>query len=101
MSKVYILVDNPQSPINFLPAEKYGELRILYDNNVSPTHLRRIYPELKDKLKFIEKDDYLIPTGPPSLIALAGHIWLAKLGVLNMLVWDRGTQQYYNVRAIS
>lgn len=100
MSKVYILVDSPRSNINFLPAEQYGELRILFDNNVSPTHLQRIYPELREMLSRIEKDDYLIPTGPPALIALAGHIWLDKLGVINLLTWDRETQRYYNVRAL-
>jgi len=101
MSKVYILVDNPRSNTNFLPAEKYGKLHILYDHNISPTHINRIYPELREKLKDIAKDDYLIPTGHPSLIALAGHIWLAKLGVINILAWDRETQQYYQVRALA
>jgi len=98
-SKVYILVDNPKTNINFLPAEKFGELVVLFDNNISPTHLQRIYPELCSKLSNIKANDFLVPVGPPTLIALAGHAWLDKLGVINMLTWDRETSQYYNVRA--
>jgi hypothetical protein len=100
-SKVYILVDNPRSPNNYLPAEKYGELRILFGHNISPTHLQRIFPELRQKLEYVTVNDYLIPTGSPALIALAGHLWLSKLGVINLLTWDRETQQYYNVRALA
>lgn len=101
MSKVYVLVDNPRSQLNLLPAEKYGKLVTCFDHGISPTHLQRIYPELRDKLAGIEKADYLIPTGPPALIALAGHIWLNKLGVINLLTWDREMQAYYNVRALA
>lgn len=97
--KVYVLVDNPKSPINFLPATKYGEIFCLFDHNISPTYLQRIQPDLERKLEVVREEDYLIPTGPPSLIALAGHIWLDKVGVINLLTWDRETQQYFNVRA--
>lgn len=100
-SKVYILCDPPGSPINFLPAEKFGELRVIYDHNISPTHLQRIYPDLREKLKLATEKDYLIATGSPSLIALAGHAWLSRLNVINLLTWDRETQQYYVVRAMA
>lgn len=99
MSKVYVIVDNPRAPMNFLSAEQYGKIEIIFDHNVSPTFLRRAYPILKEKLKDIKPGDYVIPTGPPSLIALVGHLFLAKLGRLRLLQWDRQTGQYYVVEA--
>jgi len=97
MSKVYVIVDNPKTPMNFLKARQYGEIEILFDHNISPTYLQRIFPVLVDKLKDIKPGDCVIPTGPPSLIALVGHIFLARLGEVRLLQWDRETHQYYLV----
>ena len=97
MSNVYILVDNPQSSLNFLPAEKFGELKVLYPHPINPTQLRTIYADLEGKLMNITDDDYLLPTGPPALIAMAGYIWMDTLGSMKVLTWDRATQQYYAI----
>jgi hypothetical protein len=97
MDIVHVIVDNPRTPMNFLKARPFGEINILFDHNVSPTYLQRIYPVLLEKLEDIKPTDYVIPTGPPSLIALVGHIFLSKVGRLRLLQWDRETQQYYLV----
>lgn len=97
MNKVYVLVDNPKQPLNFIKAERFGEIVTIFDHNVSPTYLRRCMPDLEAKLSNIKSGDYLIPVGPPALIAMAGYIWLSSVPKMNLLTWDREMQDYYIV----
>jgi hypothetical protein len=101
MSNVYILVDDPRASLNFLPAEKFGKLKVVYPHPINPTQLRSIYTDLEDKLLDINEEDYLLPTGPPALIALAGYLWMDILGSMKILTWDRATQQYYAVEELA
>jgi len=98
MSKVYILQDNPHSAKNFLPAEEYGELVILFNHHISPTHISRCISELRDKLRGVTADDWLIPVGHPALILTAGHVWFDLTHKMNVLVWDHQSNRYAPVR---
>lgn len=96
--KVYILVDNKHQPFNFLKAAKYGELITIFDHVITPTFMQgKAGDELYEKLCEINPDDYLIPVGPPALIALAGHIWLTYVDYLKILTWDKQINDYYVV----
>ena len=97
MSTVWVLVDNPKVPLNFMKARDYGDIEIVFDHNISPTYMQRIAPDLCEILDDAELGDYLIPTGPPALIALASSYLLSKLGELRLLQWDRETSNYYLV----
>jgi hypothetical protein len=83
--------------MNFLKAQKYGELVTVFDHNISPTYLQRCQGDLDQKLENITSDDYLIPVGPPALIAYAGYVWLSSVPKMKMLVWDRESNDYYVV----
>lgn len=98
MSKVYVLHDNPGSTKNFLPAEEYGELFILFDYHISFTHIGRCISQLRDKLRGASKDDWLIPVGHPALILAAGHVWFDITSQMNILVWDQQMNKYVPVR---
>lgn len=98
MSRVYILQDNPHAPKNFLPAEEFGELVVLFNHHIGPSHISRCVSQLRDKLRGVTKDDWLIPVGHPLLILAAGHVWFDLTSQLNCLVWERELGRYVPIR---
>lgn len=98
MSRVYILQDNPHSPKNFLPAEEYGELIVLFNHHISMLHISRCLAQLRDKLREAGPEDWLIPVGHPALILVAGHVWFDITSQLNVLVWDQQSARYVPLR---
>ena len=72
MNKVYITQDLGR--INYLPAEQYGELEVVIEGRVSHLGLKRSMTRMQDAMRDITKDDWIIPSGHPALIALAGYI---------------------------
>lgn len=101
MSKVFVLMDqqwiNPrtrewESKFDFSTAEEYGELVFLLPPGAKPYN-DETNGELKHALSQITDDDYILPTGSPSLILLAGvYSVLAQSEItrINVLEWDRG-----------
>lgn len=98
MSKVFIIQDNPYAPKNFIPATEFGELSVIFDKHVPTTSIVRFIPLLKDKLKDITKHDYIVPTGHPALIAIAGAISYETIGEINLLIWDHQSNIYYPIK---
>lgn len=98
MARVFILQDNPHSPKNFLPAEEYGELIVLFNHHISPAHISRCVAQLRDKLRGVTNEDWLIPVGHPALILAAGFVWFDMTSQLNTLVWDQQTSKYVPLR---
>ena len=98
MSTVYILQENPHSPKNFLPAEEFGELVILFQHHISPTLINRCIAQLREKLRGMTKNDWIIPVGHPALIAAAGYVAHDLTGEINILSWDQQTRQYIPIR---
>ncbi len=97
MSRVFVLHDNPFSPKDFTPAEEYGEITYLFQTHIAAHHLKRCAGQMRDKMRGASKDDWLIATGPPALIAIAGHIWYDMTGSFNMLAWDNYSFKYIPV----
>lgn len=96
--KVFILIDSPTGQMNFLKAQKYGKLHAVFKHNLSPTFLMNgAYKQLCDGLCEAKEGDYLVPVGPPALIAMAGQIWLERNDKMKILTWDRQTEEYYVV----
>ncbi len=98
MNKVFVLHDNPYSPRDFTPAEEFGEIVYLFQTHISTHHLPRIAGQLRDKMRGATNEDWLIATGPPALIALAGYIWADMTGNrLRLLAWDNHSHSYIPV----
>lgn len=92
MSTIYITHD--LGKVNYLPAEKYGELKSVIEGHVSPLAVKRSFARMQDEMRGITKDDWIIPSGNPALMALAGFIMANRTGMIRMLVWDGQTSQY-------
>ena len=89
---------NPK--INIMGASKYGELKFLLPELsqiiFSPGPL--IY-KLRTLLKNFTTDDYLLLTGDPAIILIAGIIASdITNGKVNLLKWDRQERMYYPIK---
>ena len=99
---VYLIQELPgtrigQPKFNIMGALKYGKLKVLLKENtqivMSPGP---IVIELRSLLKDYTSNDYLLLSGDPSVILLAGMIASdINNGRVNVLKWDRQEKVYY------
>ncbi len=99
---VYVIQELPGTSIgrpkfNIMGALKYGKLKVLLKENtqivLSPGP---IVFELRRLLKDYTSQDYLLLSGDPAVILLAGMIASdINNGKVNVLKWDRQEKVYY------
>jgi hypothetical protein len=92
MARCYIVQD--LGKIDFLPAEQHGELVICIRDRVTYTSLPRAFERLRNVMRDIKADDWIIACGAPALIALAGAIMAQRTGRVRVLSWDQQHQRY-------
>ena len=85
--------------INIIGATNYGKLKFLLPENsqliFSPGP---IYIKLQRLLKDFTSKDYLLLTGDPAIILLAGIIVSESTnGKFNLLKWDKQEAKYYPI----
>ena len=84
--------------INLDPAKQYGE--IVLPPNANRLHINPLIAALREQMKDLTEEDYLIAVGDPSLIAAAACIAVKKTnGLLRILKWDRLSSSYIPVEA--
>lgn len=81
--------------MNLKPAEKWGELVILFPQTVSRAHTAPLVEAMKERMKDFSREDCIVAVGDPALIAAAACI-AARMcgGELRMLKWDRMARNY-------
>ena len=99
---VYVIQELPGTSVgrpkfNIMGALKYGKLKVLLKENtqivLSPGP---IVFELRRLLKNYTSQDYLLLSGDPAVILLAGMIASdINNGKVNVLKWDRQEKVYY------
>ena len=99
---VYVIQELPGTSVgrpkfNIMGALKYGKLKVLLKENtqiiMSPGP---IIFELRRLLKNYTSQDYLLLSGDPAVILLAGMIASdINNGKVNVLKWDRQEKVYY------
>ncbi len=99
---VYVIQELPGTSVgrpkfNIMGALKYGKLKVLLKENtqivLSPGP---IVFELRRLLKDYTSQDYLLLSGDPAVILLAGMIASdINNGKVNVLKWDRQEKVYY------
>ena len=93
MSIVYIVQDSPGK--NFLPAKKFGTLRVLLTPHEACGSIYSVISVLNKKLCNVTKDDYLLLVGDPVLIGLVSAIALDVTdGYISFLRWNRSMYEY-------
>lgn len=109
MSYVYI----PQVPSRFdsrsklwvpqvdiSPAKKFGEPVVLLPPEANRLHTAPLLVALRENLRHITADDYLVALGDPSIIAITACLAVANTGgMLRLLKWDRQAGDYIAVEA--
>ena len=102
---VYVIQEIPgtregRPKINIMGAQKYGEIKVLLreDSQIifSPGP---VMFSLRQKLKDFKEGDYLLLTGDPAIILIAGIIASdITNGKVNLLKWDRQERMYYPIK---
>lgn len=84
--------------LDFTPATEFGELNLLLDDDINPLFFQQTVELLKKRLDGITVRDYFLPVGDPSIIAACGAIISEKIGVINILKWDKKSRRYIELR---
>jgi len=81
--------------MNLKPAEKWGDLVVLFPQSVSRAHTAPLIEAMKDRMSDFTPQDCIIAVGDPALIAAAACIG-SRLsgGILRLLKWDRMSRDY-------
>lgn len=83
--------------VNVQPAERFGELITLLPPNASQLHTAPLAQAIREKMRDVNEQDWLLALGDPSLIGVASALMVRKTGKLRMLKWDRRTGDYLTV----
>ena len=101
-SIVYVLQELPgtsigQPKFNIMGAQKYGKLKVLLkEKSQIILSTGPVQFELRRLLKNYTSKDYLLLSGDPAIILLAGMIASdINNGRVNVLKWDRQEKVYY------
>jgi hypothetical protein len=82
------------------PAEQYGEIKFLLNDNARPFVLQPIIQELHEKLATFSDNDYLLLTGNPTLLGLAFAIAADyNDGNIKVLQWHGRSGTYTAIEA--
>jgi hypothetical protein len=107
MSRVFVIQNQHrmnngtlQPKFDLQPAEKFGELHYLLSPTARPFSSEHVIGELRDKLRDITCEDYLLLIGNPILIGFAVAIasWITG-GKIKVLQWDGKLRAYIAVTA--
>jgi hypothetical protein len=80
--------------VNLSPATEYGELVSVIPAGLSAQFYAPIVATVRDKLRDMTYDDYIVPVGDPILIAIVTGMALKMHGRVRLLRWDRETKRY-------
>ena len=80
---------------NLNPAREFGQISVLLPSGQVMLHPIPMVRELQKKLKDFCDDDYILPIGDPSAIAVASIVATKNnCGRFKMLKWDRKAGAY-------
>lgn len=95
---VYAVQDSPGK--NLLPAEKFGNLKILLTQNDIRRGPAFIGEKLYEQLKDIQPQDSVLLIGDPIAIGMTMHIAMYLThGIVKVLRWDRHNYSYEQLTA--
>jgi hypothetical protein len=81
------------------PATQFGEIQVLLKQSQSFIDPAPLVDPLFEKLHLFGNDDYILPTGDPTMIALVAAICsYVNGGRFKILKWDKRARLYYGVQ---
>ena len=81
------------------PAAVYGDIEILTSSKVTPLTPAPTVQMLKHKLRNFNDDDYILPTGDPTIISMVVLVAaMMNRGRVKMLKWDRQARAYITIQ---
>ena len=99
MTKVFITNDSGH---DYTPARAYGELVMLSEGTVNKFHLTKMLREFEPHLSASSPEDFILPSGPSIMNAVACASFAAIHKRLNLLLFrlEEDGQPRYVVRRI-
>lgn len=97
MTRVYVTQE--ALSVDYTPALEFGDLTFVTSaaDRASPVPTSLNNDEIVDKIRFrlkdFTEDDYLLCTGAPNWMAIAGSILGSRLRKL--LIWDKRDNRYF------
>lgn len=96
----FVYVTQEQSKLNYLPAEKYGQIQFITRDEFSPVaaslNNQRMMASIRDMIaRFNADDDYLVCSGSP-IVAAAVFATMGHMGVcaFRVLRWSNLNSSY-------
>lgn len=80
--------------VNLKPAEQWGTVVTLLPPQAQRLGTDRVHQMLRDKLRDITRDDWIVCIGDPSFIAICSCIQYAFTDRLRLLKWERQESKY-------
>lgn len=77
------------------PAEKFGDIQYVFGPSSTPYFLEEVRESLSRNMSDFREGDYIVPCGNPVLLGMAFAYAADKTdGVLNVLQWEKGREDY-------
>jgi len=77
---------------DFSDVEKYGEITIILEENISPFNLDRAGELIQNAFLSADENDYIVPVGPPVLNMLMMRYW--PFNTVRFLLFHARTKNY-------
>lgn len=97
MSTVYIVSDSGH---DYSTAQKYGQLKFLYDGKINVFASDKLVKDLREQLCESSEGDYLLPSGNSLATCAAFSILLNMHGIVNILIYSF-RNRVYEVRSVT
>ncbi|QOI69773.1 hypothetical protein IBZ20DMU1_29 [Acinetobacter phage DMU1] len=100
MPTVYVVQENPR--MNYLPAEKFGEVKFLTASEFSASQHslrnKQILEQVMENLSNFDPDkDYLVLSGNPIIMGFVFSLLIQKKGYLRVLWYHSIDREYVEV----
>lgn len=89
--KVYVVSDGGH---DYSGAAKYGEIVFCTKNVIPKNDVHQMFRELREALKDMRSDDYLMISSLTTLCVVASNFLVDRFGELHLLLY-RGNGEYY------
>lgn len=89
-----VWVVNPRTGMKFDAAEKYGELKTIFDKTVNPFDLKTAYETCAVEMVNGSEDDWILPCGNQAVNLMAALAFYYLHGRVNILVFHAQKHEY-------
>lgn len=94
MSDRIVWIVQDRGGMDFSNAVRYGEVKIIYDNDPNPFDLRTLYNIAKERLAGSGPNDFLVLVGNLQMVSVASVAFVERWGALRTLIYRAQSREY-------